>query len=64
MLTPGAAFNNYMDCIMSNSMELAADESNKPVTERTEGTSGGASRPLMIMAYYISMAAVMFDLKW
>lgn len=63
MLNPAAAFNDYMDCIMSNSMELAADESNRPVTKKTDNTSGGASGPLM-MAFYISMAAVMFDLMW
>jgi hypothetical protein len=60
MLHPGVAFNDYMDCIMSNSMELAADESNRPVTDRTESTSGGASGHLM--AFYFSIAAaVMLD---
>jgi hypothetical protein len=64
LLNPAAAFNDYMDCIMSNSMELAADESNTPATKKTDSTtSGGAFGPLM-MAFYISMASVMFDLMW
>jgi hypothetical protein len=63
MLTPDAAFNDYLECIMSNSMELAADESNRPVTQKTENTSGGASGRLM-MAFPISIAVVMLDLMW
>ena len=50
------AFNNYFECIMSNSMELAADESNRPTTESSDGSGR------LMMAFPISIAALMFDL--
>ena len=56
LINPDDALNNYLECIMSNSMELAADESNRPTTE-----SSDASGHLM-MAFPISIAALLLDL--
>jgi hypothetical protein len=64
MLNPDAAFNDYMDCIMSNSMELAADESNRPVTQKTENTTSGGASGRLMTTFPISVATLVLDLMW
>lgn len=71
LLAPDASFNDYVQCIMSNSMEYTADESNRPVTnapteqqETTQGsttTSGGASGGRWIVALPISVVVFAFS---
>lgn len=56
LLHPDAALSKYLECIMSNSMELAADESNRPTAE-----SSDASGHFMV-AFPVSIAALMLDL--
>jgi hypothetical protein len=63
LVAPDTSFNDYVECIMSNSMELAADESNRPVPTEApteppvQGTTSGASGPLMV-ALPISIAVI------
>lgn len=46
---PDASFNDYMECILSNSMELAADKSNKPVALVDDGPGATSSAPSQFM---------------